>query len=294
MQLGNTTPEHVKKIIKKLKSKSSNDINGVSTKLIKFVGEVLAVPLSHIFNLSLRTGEFPTKLKQCRVIPIFKTGNQLDCDNYRPISLLNSISKVLEKIVAEKLLYHLSSNDLLYEHQYGFLPGKSTEQNLMHILNYVTTALNEGMYCIGVFIDLKKAFDVCSHNVLLSKLQKMGINGTTLNWFKNYLSGRSQIVDINNVFSDPLSIDISVIQGSILGPILFLCYINDFWRATQLFTALFADGGTALGKGKNLNELTSFVNTELQKISDWFRSNKIKTKFIVFRTVESLLAQLIV
>ena len=93
---------------------------------------------------------------------------------------------------------------------------------------------------------------------------------------------------------DPLSIDISVIQGSILGPILFLCYINDFWRATQLFTALFADDGTALGKGKNLNELTSFVNSELQKISDWFRSNKIKTKFIEFRTVESLLAQLIV
>jgi hypothetical protein len=110
-----------------------------------------------------------------------------------------------------------------------------------------------------------------------------------LNWFKNYLSGRSQIVDINNVFSDPLAINISVIQGSILGPILFLCYINDFWRATQLFTALFADDGTALGKGKNLNELTNFVNTELQKISDWFRSNKMavntsKTKFIVFCT----------
>jgi hypothetical protein len=155
MQLGNTTPEHVKKIIKKLKSKSCNDINGVSTKLIQFVGDVLAVPLSHIFNLSLHSGEFPTKLKQCCVIPNFKTGNQLDCDNYRPISLLNSISKVLEKIVAEKLLYHLSSNDLLYEHQYDFLPGKSTEQNLMHILNYVTSALNEGMYCIGVFIDLK-------------------------------------------------------------------------------------------------------------------------------------------
>jgi hypothetical protein len=117
----------------------------------------------------------------------------------------------------------------------------------------------------------------------------MGIHGTVLNWFKNYLRGRSQIVDINNVFSDPLSIDISVIQGSIFGPILFLCYFNDFWRATQFFTALFADDGTAHGKGKNLYELTNFVNTELQKISDWFCSNKMavntsKTKFIVFRT----------
>jgi hypothetical protein len=192
-------------------------------------------------------------------------------------------------MVAEKLLHHLTSNKLLYEHQYGFLPKKSTEQNLMQILNYVTTALNDGMYCIGVFIDLKKAFDVCSHEILLAKLNKMGIQDTALTWFRNYLSGRSQMVDINSVLSDPLSIDISVIQGSILGPILFLCYINDLWSATRLFTAFFADDGTALGKGKNLHELTTFVNTELQKISDWFRSNKMavntaKTKYIVFRT----------
>jgi hypothetical protein len=155
--------------------------------MIKFVCNEIAVPLSHIFNLSLATGDFPSKLKQCRVIPIFKAGNQLECDNYRPISLLSSISKVLEKMVAKKLLHHLTSNELLYEHQYGFLPRKSTEQNLMQILNYVTTALNDGMYCIGVFIDLKKAFDVCSHEILLAKLNKMGIQDTALTWFRNYL-----------------------------------------------------------------------------------------------------------
>ncbi len=114
--------------------------------------------------------------------------------------------------MAKKLLYHLSSNDLLYEHQYGFLPGKSTEQNLMHILNYVTSALNEGMYCIGVFIDLKKAFDVCSHDILLAKLQKMGIVGNAYNWFKSYLQGRAQCVDIGGTFSNFLDLDISVIQ----------------------------------------------------------------------------------
>ena len=117
----------------------------------------------------------------------------------------------------------------------------------------------------------------------------MGVTDTALNWFKNYLSGRSQIVDINGALSDSLNLDISVIQGSILGPILFLCYINDFWSATSLFTVLFADDTTGLGKGKNLKELTTYVNTELQKISNWFRSNKMavnaaKTKFIVFRT----------
>ncbi len=154
----------------------------------------LILPLnSNDRSLPLISGDFPSKLKQCRVIPIYKAGDQLECDNYRPISLLTSISKILEKIVAEKLLFHLTSNDLLYEHQYGFLPKKSTEHNLMHILNYVTTALNDGMYCIGVFLDLKKAFDVCSHRILLAKLQKMGIQETALKWFKNYLSGRSLV-----------------------------------------------------------------------------------------------------
>ncbi len=116
MQLGNTTVEHIIKTIKKFHPKNSCDIDGVSTKMIKFISAEIATPLSHIFNLSLSTGLFPSKLKQCRVVPIFKAGDQFECDNYRPISLLSSISKVLEKIVAEKLIHHLTSNDLLYMH----------------------------------------------------------------------------------------------------------------------------------------------------------------------------------
>lgn len=257
--------------------------------MIKLIGNEIAAPLSHIFNISLRSGTFPTKLKQCRVIPIFKNGDTLECDNYRPISLLSSFSKILEKIVAEKLLYHLSTNDLLYNHQYGFLPKRSTEHNLMQILDFATKALNDGMYCIGVFLDLRKAFDVCSHDILLKKLTKMGIRGTTHAWFSNYLRGRTQIVDINGKLSEALSLDISVIQGSILGPILFLCYVNDFWRATTLFSVLFADDTACLAKGKIISDLITYVNCELQKISNWFRANKMavntaKTKYIIFRS----------
>jgi len=201
LNLGNTTPEHVKKIIGKLASKNSCDVNGVSTRMIKAVGNEIALPLSHIFNLSLSNGKFPTQLKKCRVIPIFKAGDHAECDNYRPISLLSSISKVLEKIVAEKLIEHLLANDLLYMHQYGFLPNRSSEQNLLQIVNYISSALNDNMYCIGVFLDLKKAFDVCSHEILLKKLKKMGIQGKTFEWFSSYLSDRAQCVDINGTFS---------------------------------------------------------------------------------------------
>jgi hypothetical protein len=182
MSLGNTTPEHIKKVISKFQPKTSCDVQGQSSKMIKFISNEIAAPLSHIFNLSLSQGIFPEKLKNCRVIPIFKSGDNLNVDNYRPISLLSSISKILEKIVAEKLISHLISNDLLYNHQYGFLPNKSTEQNLLHIVNYITEALNDGMYCLGVFLDLRKAFDVCSHDILLKKLKKMGIQGTTHKW----------------------------------------------------------------------------------------------------------------
>jgi hypothetical protein len=196
---------------------------------------------------------------------------------------------VLEKIMAEKLIHHLTDNNLLYDHQYGFLPTRSSEQNLLHIVNYVSQALNENSYCIGVFLDLKKAFDVCSHEILLKKLKKMGITGVAYKWFESYLSNRSQCVDIGGNFSTFQELEISVIQGSTLGPLLFLCYINDFWNATTLFSVLFADDTTCLSKGKVLTELVTYVNFELQKIAQWYKANKMavntsKTKYIIFRT----------
>jgi Reverse transcriptase (RNA-dependent DNA polymerase) len=225
LDLGNINPFQLTEIIRSFDPKQSMDIDGISMKLLRYVADFISIPLSHIFNLSLDSGVFPSKLKQSRIVPIYKAGSPLSCDNYRPISLLCSISKILEKIVQIKLVKHLEANNLLYKHQYGFLKGKSTELNLLHVTSKITEALNDGSFCIGLFLDLKKAFDVCSHQILLRKLEKFGIMGTALLWFKNYLSGRSQCVDINGCLSVPRSINISVLQGSILGPILFLCYI---------------------------------------------------------------------
>ena len=194
LDLGTTNQVHVCDIIKSLQPKNSMDIDGISTKLLKFLAIELSWPLAHIFNLSLTTGIFPDRLKSSRTVPIFKAGRNDLCDNYRPIALLSTLSKILEKMVSVKLVNHLDRNKILYEHQYGFQRQKSTEHSIIHALNFIHKAMNENKYSVGVFFDLKKAFDVCSHDILLMKLSKMGITGTALNWFKSYLSNRTQVV----------------------------------------------------------------------------------------------------
>jgi hypothetical protein len=274
-------------LVKSFDNKSSPDLDGISINFIKKISVEIALPLSHIFSLSLSQGIFPEHFKTARVVPIFKTGNRSLCDNYRPISLVKSFSKILEKIVQISLTNHLELNNLLYTHQYGFLRNRSTEHNLTQVINHISLALNNGNFSIGVFLDLKKAFDVCDHHILLAKLSKYGITGLALEWFKSYLSGRKQVVDISNNFSTPQNLDISVIQGSLLGPTLFLIYINDFPNCTTLLSFLFADDTTVLKSGPCLSDLIPIVNSELKKMANWFRCNKMaintsKTKFIIF------------
>jgi hypothetical protein len=275
-------------IINNLEPKSSTDINGISNKLIKFVKFEIDKPLVHLFNLSMTTGVFPRQLKTCRTIPIFKSGDNSLCDNYRPISLLSSISKILEKAVANRLVQHLTDNGILYEGQFGFQSKISTVHHLLKLTNYVTEQLNNKNYVVGVFLDLKKAFDVVPHDILLKKLSKMGINFVTLKWFENYLSGRSQRVEIDGFLSDLCEIAISIMQGSILGPILFLCFINDFPKCTELLSLLFADDTAGLAAGPELGPLLTFCNNEMQKIANWFRANRMavnisKTKYMIFK-----------
>ena len=280
------------KIVSSLESKASQDMFGLSNNLIKKVIDNIAFPLTHIFNLSLQSGIIPNELKMAKVIPIFKLNSKdaellSDMSNYRPISLLSIFSKILEKIVALKLTEYLNANNLLYKHQYGFQKKKSTVQPIIHLLNEIVNNSNEKKVSIGVFCDLKKAFDCCSHRILLIKLAKLGVRNRELKWFENYLNNRQQFVSVNDENSNMRFISKGVPQGSILGPLLFLIYINDLATCTNLLTLLFADDTTFLISGKNIGEVIELLNIELKKISYWFRTNELslhpsKTQFVIF------------
>jgi hypothetical protein len=162
-------PVHVTDVIKSMQCKMSTDCNNISMKLLKFVSYEISVPLSHVFKLSIESGIFPDKFKKSRVVPIFKCGDPKNCDNYRPIALVNSFSKILEKMIAIDLYNHLDLNNLIYKHQYGFQRNKSTEHNLIQVTNFIGQALNEGKWCIGIFLDFKKAFDTVQHDILIKK-----------------------------------------------------------------------------------------------------------------------------
>jgi len=289
LSMDDVGPIYVIDIIKSLPNKASKDLSGVSLKLVKFVKHELSTPLSHIFTLSINTGVFPDALKCTRTVPVYKSGPKNLCDNYRPISLVPTFSKILEKIVATKLSNHLDIKKLIYKHQYGFQRNKQTEHNLTHLLSFVSNSINNNEYCMGIFLDVKKAFDCVPHNILFNKLEKMGIRGNMLNWFRSYLAKRTQKCDVNGSLSDEGEIDIGVLQGSTLGPILFLCYVNDLPNSTDMISLLFADDTACLISDTNITRLYDKANLELQKLACWFKANKLsvnvkKTKYIVFHT----------
>ncbi len=177
LNINPTGPSQIIDLLKSFANKPTLELDGISIKLLRFVSHEIAVPLSHIYNLSISQGIFPEKFKTARIVPVYKSGDSTLCDNYRPIALVKSLSKILEKIVQINLVNHLEINKLLTDHQYGFLRNRSTEHNLFHVINHISKSLNDSHYTVGVFLDLKKAFDVVDHNILLSKLTKYGISG---------------------------------------------------------------------------------------------------------------------
>jgi len=272
---------------KLLQDKKTPDHNGISSNFLKKIIFNIARPLHHIFRISFEQGIVPTQLKIAKVIPIFKNGDRCNMDNYRPISLLSCISKILEKVVAIRLTNFLTECNILSKWQFGFRSQHSTIHPMIQFTNFLSNAINQKKHSLAIFCDLKKAFDCCDHSILLAKLEKYGVRGNDLLWFRSYLTERKQFVSLNGKNSLLADVLLGVPQGSILGPLLFLLYINNLPLASQLFSLLFADDTTLLASADSVESLVNFVNTEFKKVCDFFRTNKLmlhpdKTKILFY------------
>ena len=245
-------------------------------------------PLTYMINESLRTGICPPELKIARVVPIFKSGDPSLLTNYRPISVLSFFSKVFERIVYDYLFDFICTNNILHDYQFGFRPGHSTQQAIITLIDKITKSLDNGDIVISLFIDLKKAFDTVDHRILLRKLYAYGIRGTMLKWIESYLSGRTQYVVFDGQESEIHGIQCGVPQGSILGPLLFILYMNDICNVSDIFFAImYADDTSLVVNGKDLNTLIQLLNTALIDLCTWFKANRLslnttKTFYMIF------------
>ena len=273
-----------------LKSKTSSGHDEISTKLMKNAIHPIKVPLTHIINSSLSSGIFPDKMKIAKVVPVYKASDPTILNNYRPISLLPAFSKLLEKIMFNKIVSFLDRYKVLYKHQYGFRAKHSTIHPILHFLNHCAEHHNADRHTLtlATFCDLSKAFDIIDHNILLYKLQHLGLRGTVNNWISDYLRNRTQFVEFKSVKSGLNPIICGVPQGSILGPLLYLLYVNDIGMACEGKILSFADDTTLLTSNNSVQSLYHEATLNINRLYGWFCANRLslnakKTKYIVIR-----------
>jgi hypothetical protein len=284
-----TDASEVTTVLKNLRRNTSPGIDDIKTEMLQMVKDEIAPPIAHIFNLSIEQGIFPERAKVALLVPIHKKGDTRDVSNYRPISLLTALSKVLEKLMTVRLVGFLEAFNILSENQYGFRRGKSTEGAILRLTHFVSHNLDDGDKCVGVFMDLAKAFDTVPHDGLLRKLHRVGVRGKLNEWFESYISERKQVIRYDKVRSDELTITHGVPQGSILGPVLFLVYINDLCNKhlNKGDIVTFADDTALLFHGRTWEEVVQNSQEGFNTVAEWLRLNKLtlnaeKTNYVCF------------
>ena len=274
--LSPVTEEEIIDTVDNLPNKTSTGFDLISSSLIKSVIREVSSPLTFITNFSMLTGYVPDKMKIARITPIFKSGNPNLASNYRPISVLTTFSKIIERVIYKRTIEFFDKYSILSDCQYGFRAHHSTTHAIIKLIDKITTGLDMSLDTIGIFLDLSKAFDTVDHEILLSKLEYYGIRGVALDWFKSYLSNRHQFVSINGIHSTYDKISCGVPQGSILGPLLFSVYINDFNNSSDVLSfILFADDSNLFYSHNDRNVLINTINSEMEKVSVWMKANKL-------------------
>jgi hypothetical protein len=282
-----TTDVEIKKLILSHKNKGC-DFNSIPSSLYKIIADIICNPLSILINKSFSLGIFPECFKTSRLVPIFKKGSKNDCKNYRPISTLHFISKIFEKSMFNRIYNFVEKFNIVYPNQYGFMKHRSTSDAILHFTDNIYETLNKGFHEIAIFLDFSKAFDTVNHEILLKKLYKYGIRGNSNNWFKSYLLNRKQYVTVNNIKSSLLHVNSGIPQGSNLGPLLFILYINDMCHSAPNATFIhYADDTTISITDHDQFNLVHTVNNALQSIDVWLQCNKLslnigKTYYLLF------------
>lgn len=277
-----TTETEIYNIILTLKNKKTTGWDEIPIVLLKNSANILAAPLSYIINLMLNTGIFPDKLKVAEVTPIHKKGDYKDALNYRPIAILSCISKIFEKSINKRLMDFFEGQNLFSQYQNGFRRNKGTIRTVYQTLYEVFESFNNKQMSLGLFIDLSKAFDSIKHDILLEKLERYGIRGVPLELIKSYLKNRPQCIKVTDsvtgriIKSDCAYVNKGVPQGSILGPLLYICYTNDMPQWVKGKVRLYADDTSIIVQHYNTSELQEGVVEAFRSANSWFASNNLR------------------
>lgn len=291
------TVAEVKKTILSLKNTKAVGWDEISVRLLKDTVDIICKPLCLIINQSFKDGYFPDQLKFAEIIPVFKKGDRHISDNYRPISILPSISKIFEKLVCKQIQFYFENNKIFYSTQYGFRSGKNTTDAIAKLVESIVRALDESQRSSAVFCDLSRAFDCVSHDILLSKLSKYKFSNVALSWIRSYLENRKQRViirkDSKKYTSGWHDVSTGIPQGSILGPVLFIIYTNDLNYNIKADLISYADDTSAILRAHTVKELKILTQYTLQELSNWFHANGLKlnidkTQIVKFQTHRSL------
>ena len=268
--------DEVIRVVNGIARNKATGLDQIPASIIKDSIDHIVVPLTHILNLSLTTGKIPDIWKKARVTPIHKGGDASNPSNYRPISVLPVLSKVLEKIVFDQVYTYLCQNDILCPHQHGFRPEHSTLTALWHLTNEICKQIDNGNVVGVVTLDLEKAFDLISFDVILEKIRHLGFDTETLSWFQDYFTNREQLTSVNGYLSESRPVESGVPQGSILGPLLFILTLNDLHKSIRKCSlSLYADDTCIYFASKDPSSLQKTINKDLESLAEWFSNNQL-------------------